>query len=94
MGHTWGVVGMGCPLQCCTADNTPPAGHRGTAILSADPGEFTGYCKQISNKHSLQPRDYGIPTLFNVLETPGMGIKDIKLHTQHLLKEVDEKIFH
>jgi len=23
-----------------------------------------------------------------------MGIKDIKLHMQHLLKEVDEKIFH
>ena len=23
-----------------------------------------------------------------------MGIEDVKLHTQHLLKEVDEKIFH
>ena len=23
-----------------------------------------------------------------------MGIEDIKLHMQHLLKEVDEKIFH
>ena len=42
----------------------------------------------------MQPGDYGIPTLFNVPETPGMGIEDIKLHTQHLLKEVDEKIFH
>ena len=68
------------------------ANHGGTAIFSTAHGEPIQLLQYMANQNSGQPGEYGIPTLFDVRATPGVGIKDLKQQMDHLLKEVDENI--